>query len=141
MFDDGTALGGNCTLVMNRNGDWTFSGHMHDSGFDTYEFGVAAVALTPSGVGYTLTYSGRAEGTSAGLPFGTPNRDNDWNTSGNNPSVRDNWLQAAQAVFKVRVVSQDKLAAGISDVAQDALKDLAKKGIEAGVEALIALLA
>lgn len=139
-FKDGTALGGYCRLVMNRNGDWTFSGHMHDSGFDTYAFGIAAAALTPSGIGYTLQIAGRAEGTSAGLPFGTPNRNFDWTTSGNNPSIRDNWMQAAQAQFKVRVVAQDKLAGGLSDVVQDALKDLAKQGIEMGVKALIALL-
>ncbi len=139
-FSDGTALGGNCRLVMNNNGDWTFSGHMHDSGFDTYSFGVAAVALTPSGVGYTLSVEGRAEGTSAGLPFGTPNREYDWTTSGNNPSVRDNWMQAAQAAFSVRVVAQDKLAAGITDTVQDALKELAKKGITTAATALVALL-
>src|SRR5260370_13056505 len=38
-FSDSTALGGSCRLIMNNNGDWTFSGHMHDSGFDTYSFG------------------------------------------------------------------------------------------------------
>ena len=139
-FSDSTALGGWCRLVINRNGDVTFSGHMHDSGFDTYEFAVAAVALTPSGIGYTVSYSGRAEGTSAGLPFGTPRRDDDWTESGNNPPIRDNWIEAAQSVFKVRVVSQDKLAGGLSDVVQDALKDLAKQGIEAGVKALVALI-
>ena len=141
VFSDGTALGGNCRLVMNSNGDWTFSGHMHDSGFDTYQFGVVAVALTPSGIGYTLEYKGRAEGTSAGLPFGTPNRDNNWNIPGNNPSVRDNWMQAAQAVLHVRVVSQDKLLQGLNQTVQDALGELAQAGIKAGATALVALIA
>lgn len=139
-FSDSTALGGTCQIVANNNGDWTFSGHMHDSGFDTYDYGVAAVLVTPSGIGYTLSYQGRAEGTSAGLPFGTPRRDDNWTRSGNNPSLRDNWLQVAQAVFKVEVTSQDKLAGGISDLVQQALKDLAQKGIEAGIIALISLL-
>lgn len=139
-FSDGTALGGSCQVIANSNGDWTFSGHMHDSGFDTYDYGVAAVLFTPSGVGYTLSYQGRAEGTSAGLPFGTPRRDDDWTRSGNNPSLRDNWLQAAQAIFKVEITSQDKLAGGLSDTVQKSLSDLAQKGIEAGVVALIALL-
>ncbi len=141
VFSDGTALGGNCSLVMNRNGDWTFSGHMHDSGFDTYQFGVVAVALTPSGVGYTFEHKGRTEGTSAGLPFGKPNRNNDWNTPGNSPSVRDNWMQAAQAVLHVRVVSQDKLLQGLNQTVQDALAQLAQEGITAGTTALISLLA
>ena len=46
-FSDGTALGGSCQLTVNSNGDWTFSGHMHDSGFDTYDYAVVAVLLTP----------------------------------------------------------------------------------------------
>jgi hypothetical protein len=135
-FSDSTALGGNCRLVMNNSGEWTFSGHMHDSGFDTYEFGVTAVALTPSGIAYTLEHTGRTEGTSAGLPFGTPNRDHDWTITGMNSLVRDNWMQAALATFKVSVVSQDKLAQGINQALQDALAQLA----QAGAKLVVALL-
>jgi hypothetical protein len=106
-FSDGTALGGNFSVVINSNGDWIFSGHMHDSGFDSYDFTLAVVVMTPSGIGYTLSHSGHTQGTSAN-PFG-PNRDDDWTSAGNNPSIRENWGQVQSAVLQWRIVSQDLL--------------------------------
>jgi hypothetical protein len=140
-FSDGTALGGSITVVANKQGDWTFSGHMHDSGFDSYDFTIAVAIMTPSGIAYTLSQNGHTQGTSANL-FG-PNRDCDWTNSGNNPSIRDDWAQVVEAVVDWRIVSQDLLGQALSDIVQqaveDALKDLLKKGIVAGVTAVIAL--
>lgn len=138
-FADGTALGGTCTIAMNNNGDWTFSGHLHDSGFDSYDFSVVAVVLTPSGIAYTMQHQGHTQGTSAN-PFG-PNRDDNWTNSDNNPSIRNNWAQVVPAVWQVRVVSQDDLAAAVSDLLQQALQDLVKQGIKSGIEETIALIA
>jgi hypothetical protein len=140
-FSDGTALGGYCRFYANSNGDFTFSGHMHDSGFDTYDYGVAAVLLTPSGICYTFPYQGRSEGTSANL-LGKPRRDDDWARSGNNPSLRDNWFQTSsqQSVLKVQVTTQDKLAAGLSDLAKQTQDHLAEEGVTIGTTLLIALL-
>jgi hypothetical protein len=136
-FSDGTALGGPITVVMNNKGDWTFSGHMHDSGFDSYDFTIAVAVMTPSGIAYTLSHTGHTQGTSAN-PFG-PNRDNDWTSSGNNASIRDNWLEVFQGQLAWRIVAQDLLASALSDLLQQVIKDLISKGIAAGVTALIAL--
>jgi hypothetical protein len=121
---------------MNSKGDWTFSGQMHDSGLDSYDYTLAVVIMTPSGIGYTLTHGGHTEGTSANLnPFGHPNRDDNWTTSGNNPSVRDNWGQVVPAILQWRIVSQDLLGKELSDMlqqlAEQMIKDLATKGIVA----------
>ena len=86
------AIGGSVKLVITQQGDFTFSGHMHDSGFDNISFGVALVGATPSGLAFTVQQGGSAEGTVAGLPFGTPNRDSDWITSGNNPIITNHSL-------------------------------------------------
>jgi hypothetical protein len=137
-FSDGTALGGNCQVYANSNGDWTFKGHVHGSSFDTYDYGVAALLLTPSGVGYTFAYRSRAEDTTASLLSGVC-CDDDWISSGNNPSLRDNWFQAVQSVFRAQVTSQDELAAGMSALVQSALEELAQEGITMGLEVLIAL--
>jgi hypothetical protein len=140
-FADGTALGGHCTVVVNNRGNWTFSGHMHDSGFDSYDYSLGVVIMTPSGIGYTLRHGGHTQGTSAN-PLGSPNRNDDWTDSGNNPSIRDNWAQVAhpKAAFAWRIVAQDNLAGVISDAVQQALQDLIRQGVQAGVVALIALL-
>jgi len=141
-FSDGTALGGNCNVVMNSKGDWTFSGHMHDSGFDSYDYTLAIVMMTPSGIGYTVTHSGHTEGTSASI-LGSPKRDDNWTTSGNNPSIRDNWGQVVSAILEWHIVSQDLLGQALSDMAQQVaeqtIKDLASKGIVTGAMLLIAL--
>jgi hypothetical protein len=136
-FRNGTALGGNCQVYANSNGDWTFKGHMHGSTVDTC-YGVAALLLTPSGVGYTFIYRSSAEGSSAGLLSGGC-CDDDWISSGSTPSLRDNWFQAVQSVFRAQVTSQDELAAGMSALVQSALEELAQEGITVSLEVLIAL--
>lgn len=83
----GLPLGGSAHLIMRRNGDFTFSCHAHDSGFDNIDYVVSAVLMTPSGIAFTFQHSGSVQGTVAGLPFGTPNRDDDFVTGGNNPSI------------------------------------------------------
>ncbi|MHC5820575.1 MAG: hypothetical protein ACYT04_33090, partial [Nostoc sp.] len=137
-----TALGGSYTVVVNSQGDWTFSGHMHDSGFDGYNYALIAVIATPSGIGYTFTHQGYTQGT-IDNPFG-PNRDDNWTNSGNNPSLRDNWAQVVQAVMAWQINSQDEVgqvvAQTLAGAVEQALKELAVKGIEAGSLALIALI-
>ncbi|MGW4249079.1 hypothetical protein [Nocardia sp. NPDC004722] len=137
-FDDSTALGGTISVVMNDNGDWTFTGHLHDSGFDSYDFTLAVVIMTPSGIAYALSHQGHTEGTSAN-PFG-PNRDCDWTTSGNNPSIRDNWSQVIQGRLQWRIVAQDLLAQEVSDLVQKVIHDLVSAAAAAGVSAVVALL-
>jgi len=68
----GLPLGGSVHLVMRKNGDFTFSSHAHDSGFDNIDYVVSAALMTPSGIASTFQHSGHVEGTVAGLPFGTP---------------------------------------------------------------------
>lgn len=138
-FSEGTALGGWCKIVINRHGDITFTGSMHNSGLSTLEFAAVAAMITPSGIAYTASYSGRTEGTLT-TPFGTPRRDDDWIRSTVNFQIKENWIEIARATTIFTIASQDKLLGGIEDVVQDALKDLAKEGIKLGVKSLIALI-
>lgn len=137
-FDDGTALGGSISVVMNDRGDWTFTGHLHDSGFDSYDYTLAVAIMTPSGIAYTLSQQGHTQGTSAN-PFG-PNRDSDWTTSGNNPSVRDNWPEVSRAHLKWHIVAQDLLAKQVSDLLQQVIEDLVAEAAAAGVKAVVSLI-
>lgn len=139
VFSDGTALGGNTKVVVNKNGDCTFSGHLHDSGFDPYSFTVMGVIMTPSGIGYTLVYSGHTEGTSSDF-FGSPNRDDDWTVAVNKPEIRNNWVQVNMAICEFRTTAQDKFASNVQDTLNDIAKDAVKALAAAGVKALIALI-
>jgi hypothetical protein len=60
---------------------------VHDSGFDNIDYTISAVLMSASGIAFTFQHSGNVEGTSAGLPFGTPNRNDDFVSSGNNESI------------------------------------------------------
>src|SRR5438105_3573697 len=44
--------GGSVDVVVNGQGHFTFSGHMHNSGFPNIDFALGVVLMTPSGVGY-----------------------------------------------------------------------------------------
>jgi hypothetical protein len=138
------AMGGNFKIVLASNGDYSFIGHMHDSGFVGYKYSVAMAIAISSGITYTFSQSGSVEGTVNALPFGSPNRDSDWNQSKNNPSVKEKWEDIVRTgQFVSKSTTHDTFTSGVSDLVQSAAADAAKtlisKGIQAGIMALIAL--
>ncbi|QLL09665.1 hypothetical protein [Mycobacterium vicinigordonae] len=80
----GLPLGGSAHLACQSNGAYTLTGHAHDSGFDTIQYAWAAALVTPAGIAFTFAHQGRVEGTSAGLPFGTPRRDDHFTLASTN---------------------------------------------------------
>jgi len=64
IFDSGPLtsdlpLGGSVHIVLRNNGDFTFSSHAHDSGFDSIHYIISAVLMTPSGmVAFTYQHQG-----------------------------------------------------------------------------------
>jgi hypothetical protein len=136
----GLPLGGWVDIVMNGLGDFTFSGHLHDSGFDNIDYTLSVVVISPSGTGIAFQRSGHTEGTSAGLPFGTPNRDDDFAKPDFNQRISDHWDQFTQASLFWRLDATDTLAEGagtsLEDLATQALKALGS----AATAALIALI-
>ena len=113
----GTALGGSAHLELRKDGGYTFSGHMHDSGFDPYDFRVLAVAQS-STVAMVFQHTGHVDGTGSD-PLGSPNRDNNWNETRNNPVIAANWLEARSAKLSVSKSYQDT---GVIKLAADALR-------------------
>jgi RNA polymerase subunit RPABC4/transcription elongation factor Spt4 len=91
-FDSGPVtsslpLGGSVHIVMTQAGNFTLSTHAHDSGFDNIDYAIAAVLMSASGIAFTFQHAGHVEGTSAGLPLGTPNRNDDFTTTGTNSVI------------------------------------------------------
>jgi hypothetical protein len=128
--------------VMRKNGDFTFSTHVHDSGFDNINYALGAVLMASNGIAFTFAKSGRVEGTSAGLPFGTPIRDDNSVISGNNPMITRNFDPITSAArFVTKLNGQDLLLGGINQMVQDALTEAAKQLAQAAASAVIALVA
>jgi hypothetical protein len=124
---------------MRRNGNFTFSSHAHDSGFDNIDYIVSAVVMTPSGVAFTFQHSGHTEGTVAGLPFGTPRRDDDFITGGNNPTIATEWGGMAGAKLRASIDGVDTLSQGLQGIVNDLLKQVAQDFGKAAAEAVVAL--
>ncbi len=136
----GLPLGGSVHLVMRRNGDFTFSSHAHDSGFDNIDYVISAVLITASGIAFTFQHAGHVEGTSAGLPFGTPNRNDDSTTTGENPMISREFDGIfAGAKLLVSLDGKDKLVGGIQGMLGDLLSQAAEAVGKAAVAAAVAL--
>lgn len=111
----GTALGGWAELELRPDGGFTFSGHMHDSGVDPYDFRVMGLVQSPT-VAFVFQHSGHVDGTGSD-PLGSPKRYDDWNETGNNPLVQVNWLDARTATMAISKSYQDVgLAGGAEDL-------------------------
>jgi hypothetical protein len=144
IFDSGyltsnLPLGGFVHLVMRRNGDFTFSCHAHDSGADNIDYVVSAVLMTPSGIAFTFQHSGSVEGTSAGLPFGSPNRNDDFITGGNNPAITNEFDGMAGAKLQPSINGKDTLVSGLTGMLSDLTKQVAEALGKAGAAAIVAL--
>ena len=81
VFDGGVPVGGYANGGLFPNGAWNFSGHFHNSGFPSYDVGMA-VAVKLRGVTFVLSIQGHVAGT-----IGSGSRNFDWNTSGTNPAL------------------------------------------------------
>src|SRR5262249_21192244 len=102
----GTALGGTVTMILNNDGNYTFQGHMHDSGFPSYKFRVRAAVRSSSGKVVVLGQkSGNVQGSEAVLLFDSPERDFDWTDSGGEKAVKqliiDNWADIRSGTMTV----------------------------------------
>jgi len=133
-------LGGSVHLVMRRSGDFTISTHAHDSGFSNIDYEISAVLLAASGIAFTFQHGGHVEGTVAGLPFGTPDRNDDSTTSGANPMITrefDGILSGARLLASLD--GKDKLVGGVVGMLGDLLAEAAQSLGKAAVAGAVAL--
>jgi LGFP repeat len=141
-FDSGQVnsnlpLNGNVQLIVQRNGTFTFTGSAHDSGFDNISYGIGAVLITAPGDAFEFKHSGHVEGTSAGLPFGTPQRDDHFVITGQNPVLTakfDDIVKSGRLV--ATLTGTDKLQGALQDLLVEAAKEAVQAGIQVGVAAI-----
>ena len=134
---DWLPAGGWVDLAVNDRGDFTFAGHMHNSGFPNIHFALAVVLMTPSGVGYGFAREHTLDGTVT--LFGR-NRDDDWTDTGANAQLGKNWDQVQRATLHWRLAANDTLSKGVEGLVEDVVKDAAAQLGKAAVTALVALI-
>jgi hypothetical protein len=85
-FGSGLAVGGHARLTAFSDGTTHFQGHLHDSGFVSYDCLVVVTLKDADGRAYPASKSGRVRGT-----IEPGSRDLDWDEWGMNEVIRDNW--------------------------------------------------
>jgi len=114
----GTALGGWVEMTLRSDGSYTFSGHMHDSGWDPYDFRVRAVVSTAD-LAVAAQHSGHTDGTGSS-PFGSPNRDNDWSEANTEPRIQRFWSELREGTMTVSKSYEDT---GVLHAVEDLFND------------------
>lgn len=120
----GTALGGTVDLTLFSDGRYSFNVHMHDSGFDPYNFRVRCALRAPSGLTLLFQASGHTDGTGSNL-LGHVNRDFDHNENSQNPMIvpmiQKFWIDVRASSMSVSKSYED---AGALHTIEDIAKDL-----------------
>jgi hypothetical protein len=124
-------LGGSAHVVVRKNGNFTFSCHAHDSGALNIDYVLSAVLLTREGIAFTFEHSGSVEGTEAGLPFGAPNRDDDFTQGGHDDRVSVEWGGMNGGTLIGRLDGRSTI--------HDILNELGGQLLKAGEDAVISL--
>src|SRR5947199_3501967 len=93
----GDAVGGTFTVTMYGDGEYQFSGHLHDSsGFAGYdETSVVGVRVNEGGTVFTFI----DQGSVSGQFFGSP--DHNFNYSGTNATIQAQWRFIKQGGVKL----------------------------------------
>ncbi|MFT3789575.1 MAG: hypothetical protein QM741_00550 [Rudaea sp.] len=122
LYTDGWApIGGWVDIVMKRNGDYVFAGHVHNSGGLNIRYSLAAVVTTPSGQTFGYGVAGhRVDGTET--VFGR-HRDHNWSVAKNDPRIAANWNSVAQGTLSWRLVASSTLVSGIQKFIEDAARE------------------
>jgi len=139
-FPAGTALGGWWNLAVNSTGDIYFSGHLHDSGVDPYNFTGSVVLMTPDGSAYSITpHSGHTAGQT---PFTPGDVNHEWSDITKSNFVSTNWesQQFAMAVARFSGRADSGTWGSIEKILVDTANELAAQLGKEAVNAVIALI-
>jgi len=131
-FRSGVALGGWFDLVLNAQGDISFSGHFHASGADSYNTSLVVILMTPDGYAYSIKHEGRTHGT-----FERGSRNDDWVINKKSSLVSRHWNdQFSQARWRWSVHAGSVIQSELLNIANQLAQEIGK----AGVTALISLI-
>jgi len=89
-FED-APVGGWSSLSLWPDGRYQFSGHLHDSGFPSYDYGVVWLLAGSAGTAFVFKHQGHVHGDLPG------SRDDDWSDSDTNQAIADAWNELSAA--------------------------------------------
>jgi hypothetical protein len=133
-------LGGSAHLLINETGAFTLSTHAHESGADNIDCTMAVTLASAEGVAFTFSIQGGVEGTTAGLPFGTPRRDDDQIQPGTNGDITKNFDAIRDATLIGRLVGTDTLTEALDQFVKDSADAAVRQLGTAAATAVIALI-
>jgi hypothetical protein len=101
-FGPGLPVGGNAVMVLSSDGTSTFEGHLHDSGFPSFDYLIVLTIKGTDSVAYSCSQGGHLHGTDE-----SGSRDDSWNQTVINDQVRDNWsaIRDGQSGHSVSITS------------------------------------
>jgi hypothetical protein len=117
-FGTGIPVGGYGSLKVYSDGTTWFSGHLHDSGFPSYDCLAVFTIRDTDGRAYAVPANGRVHGTDE-----TGSRNLDWDLWGTNDDIRKNWAKlwfGGRGGYKADVTSDwtaKKIAEDVAAVA------------------------
>ena len=122
-------IAGNMDIKVKQNGDWAFTGHLHNSGAVNIRFSLAASLVAPNGQAFGFAVLGkRIDGTET--VFGR-NRNHDWSIGANNPALAQNFAQLGRATLNWRLVASATIAETITKYLENLAKEALQKMINA----------
>jgi hypothetical protein len=127
-------IGGSAKLVLSRNGDWTFSGRLRNSGAIGIEYTLSMVVLSPTGIAITRQKSGNVGGT-----FSAGSRVDTWTEAGNVQGMGERWPEIVQSRLTWTLHANDVFSGEILKALEDALREALKQAGQAAVKAVISL--
>lgn len=124
-----TALGGQAELTIRNDGTYTFRGHLHDSGLDSYDFRLNLVFRTSPDRFIALTEfaSGRVAGT-----LGSGSRDSDWEQNPSNDLIRRQWPSFRDGAAEFTFDFDDKGVLGLLGDVSKAIAEIIVARVVAG---------
>jgi hypothetical protein len=125
---DGWApISGNMDIIAKSNGDYTFSGHMHNAGGLNIRYSLAVALTAPNGQSFGFGIHGhRIDGTET--VFGR-NRDHNWNETKNDPRLARNFAQLPKAALTWRLVATATITESIQNYVMNLGKEQFQKMI------------
>jgi len=131
-FSGGTPVGGWANLTLFQNGNVSYSGHLHDSGFPNYSTQVVCGAVSADGIAFAAVHSGSLTGFSGG---GQGN--DDWNQTTTNAEITSDWPQLVRSHPSNCTV---QVNANVSQVVQSLVQDLnTAASLAQGIEQIVEL--
>ena len=117
------AFGGWVEVTVNKDGNVRFTGKVHDSGFESYDFHIRVVVHGDSPVVLAFQKSGSVEGWLHSGIFDDPRRDFPWDETVLNPLVASTY-DALVSNIRMEVYSSDTgdLSGALESIADFAIK-------------------